>query len=112
MVDWNTGQGNARYWILKLLLEHFGPGDSLIKTSSSNERVVFAQGYNTKTGARKILLINKTAGPEKVSIPNIAGGRMSFVDLTTNYNPPPTMTLQTNAVWLNAFAVAIITMST
>ena len=29
MIDWNTGLGNARYWCLKLLIEHFTPGDPL-----------------------------------------------------------------------------------
>jgi hypothetical protein len=23
LLDWRTGFGNARYWVLKLLLEHF-----------------------------------------------------------------------------------------
>ena len=35
MIDWNTGLGNARYWCLKLLIDHFAPGDRLISTDSS-----------------------------------------------------------------------------
>ena len=30
MVDWNTGKPNARYWVLKLLRDNFGPGDKLV----------------------------------------------------------------------------------
>ena len=32
MVDWATGQPNARYWVLKLLHDNFGPGDKLMDT--------------------------------------------------------------------------------
>lgn len=33
LLNWNTGFGNARYWSLKLLLEHFAPGDKIYNTS-------------------------------------------------------------------------------
>ena len=33
MVDWNTGQPNARFWVLKLLRSNFGPGDKLVATN-------------------------------------------------------------------------------
>jgi len=32
MVDWDTGQPNARFWVLKLLRANFGPGDKLVNT--------------------------------------------------------------------------------
>lgn len=33
LLSWETGYGNAKYWALKLLLEHFAPGDKLFKTA-------------------------------------------------------------------------------
>lgn len=33
LVNWTTGAGNARYWILKLLIDEFAPGDQLVMTS-------------------------------------------------------------------------------
>eukprot|EP00056_Hartaetosiga_gracilis_P008820 m.126720 g.126720 ORF g.126720 m.126720 type:complete len:616 (+) comp12997_c0_seq10:1643-3490(+) len=33
LLDWTTGLGNGRYWVLKLLIEEFGPGDLLVNTS-------------------------------------------------------------------------------
>ena len=33
MVDWDTGQPNARFWVLKLLRDNFGPGDKLVETA-------------------------------------------------------------------------------
>lgn len=32
MLNWTTGVGNARYWVLKLLLDHFKPGDKFVKS--------------------------------------------------------------------------------
>jgi hypothetical protein len=40
MIDWNTGTGNARYWCLKLLIDHFAPGDHLVSTESSSAQNV------------------------------------------------------------------------
>ena len=34
MVDWSDGRPNARYWVLKLLHDNFGPGDTLIDSGS------------------------------------------------------------------------------
>eukprot|EP00039_Didymoeca_costata_P029663 m.25773 g.25773 ORF g.25773 m.25773 type:complete len:676 (+) comp7738_c0_seq2:7-2034(+) len=33
LLDWRTGFGNARYWVLKLLIDQFQPGDQLFKAS-------------------------------------------------------------------------------
>eukprot|EP00051_Salpingoeca_urceolata_P028204 m.485621 g.485621 ORF g.485621 m.485621 type:complete len:640 (+) comp23891_c0_seq1:123-2042(+) len=33
LLDWRTGYGNARYWVLKLLIEHFAPGDKIVNTT-------------------------------------------------------------------------------
>ena len=32
LLDWRTGFGNARYWVLKLLIEEFAPGDTFVET--------------------------------------------------------------------------------
>jgi len=32
LLNWTTGAGNARYWVLKLLLDEFEMGDQLVKT--------------------------------------------------------------------------------
>lgn len=33
LINWTTGAGNARYWVLKLLIDEVGPGDRLMKTT-------------------------------------------------------------------------------
>ena len=34
LVDWITGQPNARYWVLKLIHDNFGPGDKQVESTS------------------------------------------------------------------------------
>lgn len=64
MMNWENGKPNARYWVLKLLINNFGPGDKLVSTSwhggSTNGQPssVASQAIITKKG-KKILLINK-----------------------------------------------------
>lgn len=42
MLDWRTGLGNARYWVLKLLVENIAVGDTFYSTSvSSDPHVAF-----------------------------------------------------------------------
>src|SRR5207248_7804868 len=31
LVNWDTGEPNARYWVAKLLRDNFGPGDKLVQ---------------------------------------------------------------------------------
>eukprot|EP01047_Picozoa_sp_COSAG01_P065398 COSAG01_NODE_8829_length_2646_cov_1.828818_2_plen_134_part_00 len=35
LLDWETGRGNAKYWVLMLLLEHFAPADTLWQTTTA-----------------------------------------------------------------------------
>ena len=44
MMDWTTGEPNARYWALKLLRDNFGPGDKLVEAGVSVP-YVYALGY-------------------------------------------------------------------
>ncbi|KUH88143.1 MULTISPECIES: hypothetical protein [unclassified Mycobacterium] len=73
LIDWATGLPNARYHALELLMRHFGPGDSVVSTSTGQPAMpdprVCAQGFVSTDGTRKLLLINKTAAPVVVSLP-------------------------------------------
>ncbi|WP_431960450.1 hypothetical protein [Mycobacterium sp. smrl_JER01] len=74
LVDWDSGEPNARYRALQLLLRHFGPGDTLVRTGVGQPRQpdprVYAQGFITPGGIRKLLLINKTDGSVEVGLPH------------------------------------------
>ena len=119
MVDWETGQPTARYWVLKLLCDHFGPGDKLVDTSTSMPSLdpdltapyVYAQGFVKRDGKREILLINKRDRDFEAVIPGGAGARVEVVDQTTAFNPPATHQLENDNLSLPAFAVAVVTLN-
>jgi len=62
LLNWTTGEPNARYGVLELLHDNFGPGDSIVKTSLVSHEVS-ASGYIDPQGRRKLLLINKSSHP-------------------------------------------------
>ena len=56
MVNWENGKPNARYWVLKLLVDNFHAGDKLVKTDLGVPGVV-AQGF-AGPKSKRILLIS------------------------------------------------------
>lgn len=107
MMNWENGNPNARYWVLKLLKDNFRPGDYLVSTNLSTTEVV-AQGFKTKDG-RKILLINKRNKDIQIKLPSDAKDAwISYVDVITNENPPSQMQLIGNIINLKPFSVAVI----
>jgi hypothetical protein len=109
LLDWNTGQPNARYSVLKLLRDNFLPGDKLVETALECP-YVFAQSFVTRDGKRKILLVNKRDRTLEVSIPQAAGARVDTVDQTTGYNPPATTQMNEDILTLRGVAVAVVTL--
>lgn len=82
MVDWKTGQPNARYWALKLIHDNLGPGDTLVETGSNNP-YVYAQSFITRDGTRKILLLSKRNRTYQITLPASTGAKVAVVDQTT-----------------------------
>jgi hypothetical protein len=109
MVDWTDGRPNARYWVLKLLKDNFGPGDKLVETKVDN-RYVYAMGAVKPDGERRVLLVNKRNRPFEVSVPGASGGQMDRVDQTTALQPPASSKLGDDQVALGGFAVAVVTL--
>jgi hypothetical protein len=109
MVDWNTGQPNARYWVLKLLHDNFGPGDKLVEASSPSP-YVFVQGFATREGKHRLLLVNKRDRELAVTIPGGNGAQVDFVDQTTGFQPPASAHLTGDETTLRGLAVAVVTL--
>ncbi len=109
LLNWDTGQPNARYRVLKLLRDNFNPGDKLVETHLESP-TVFAQAFVTSQGERKTLLVNKRDRPVEVSVPGSAGGTADAVDLTTGSSPPAATNLTTDEISLNGLAVAVVTL--
>ena len=108
MIDWKTGQLNAKYWVLKLLIENFTPGDKLVDTQA-DLRDVYAQAFLTHSGAKKILLVNKRQTPREISIASLRGGRCQVVDKA--FDPASAAQLAGDRLTLQGFAVAVVTLA-
>jgi len=115
LVNWNTGRPNARYWVLKLLRENFGPEDRLVRPQAYTvlqpdpSPQVYFQGFITAQGARKILLVNKRAADEELRIAGAAGGTVQMVDESTGSSPLPRR-LGVELLHLPPLAVAVVTL--
>jgi hypothetical protein len=111
MLDWKTGEPNARYWVLKLLLDNFRRGDRLrLALSKSATPYVTAQGFVAADGTRKILLINKRETAMDILVPDAAGGTLESVDVKTGSMPAAKSKLSTNSIKLEGFSVSAITL--
>jgi hypothetical protein len=74
MLDWTNGKPNARFTVLELIKNNFGPGDELPLTevrsngSLAEADAVEAQAFVTD-GHRKLLLINQRNREVTVELP-------------------------------------------
>jgi len=109
MLDWTTGRPNARYWTLKLLKDSFAPGDTLVRTSVDSGSI-HARGFVTRSGSRKLLLVNKRDRDLTVAVPGLARASVAFVDGST---PDGIGTRQTEgeAVDLPPYAVVVVSIN-
>jgi hypothetical protein len=107
MMDWKNGKPNARYWVLKLIKDHFGPGDKMAATRVNTPDVT-AQAYETGKG-KKLLLINKRNKAIQLTLPREAqNGTVEYVNISTGENPPARKKLTGDHIDLDAFSVAVI----
>ncbi|MEP6847027.1 MAG: hypothetical protein ABI861_13535 [Panacibacter sp.] len=107
MMNWENGKPNARYWILKLIKDNFGPGDNLVATSLSGSSVI-TQAFVTASG-KKILLINPGNKAVTMGLPaDLIKGMVNYVDESTGENSIAEMQLNDNVITLKPFAVAVI----
>jgi hypothetical protein len=109
LLDWDTGQPNARFWVLKLLRDNFAPGDKLVETGLPSP-VIYAQGFITRGGKRKVLILNKRDAPYTLDMPGAAEAQLEYVDQTTGLAPPATAHSTGEQITLKGFAVVVATL--
>ena len=109
MMNWTgSGKPNARFWVLKLLKDNFGPGDKLPETKSQNGSAIEVQAFGTSAG-NKLLLINKRNRPVHVKLPSdFANGAATFVDESTGDEAPHAATISGDTTTLAPFAVMVV----
>jgi hypothetical protein len=108
MMDWKNGKPNARFQVLKLLKDNFGPGDRLVETNAHTGEVT-AQAFITTKG-KKLLLINKRDKPISFTLPATGSGNseVTSVDVSTGENPPETRPLQGSTLTLKPYSVSVV----
>ncbi len=109
MINWRTGKPNARYWVLKVIHDSFGPGDALVNTDVVGDGLV-AQGFVTSRGKR-VLVINRSNRVVTVALPAaFQGGKFTVVDPSTGDNEPVAGVIGGKGVEMKPFAVGVIAM--
>jgi hypothetical protein len=61
LLNWSTGAPNARYRVLEMLHDNFGPGDAMVQATTAT-RGIAVSAYVCR-GRRRILLINQRPQP-------------------------------------------------
>ncbi len=111
MVDWNDGKPNARFWVLKLLHDHFGPGDKQVEIETApNNTYVYSLAFVTHDGKHRVLLVNKRDRKFDVAVTGASGGQVEFVDQTTGFQPPAMTKLSSDTTSLGGYSVAVVTL--
>lgn len=108
MVHWDTGKPNARFWVLRLLKDNFGPGDKIVD-SSFDTADLYVYAVVTPSGKHRILLVNKREHPAEVQIPAAAGAHIEYVDMTTDSVLSAPARLEAGKITLGGFSVVVIT---
>jgi len=107
MMDWNNRKPNARYWILKLLKNYFGPGDKLVTTDVTGADFL-SQAFITPRG-KKILLINPGGKKVKINLPaETKDASVDYVDVSTGENPIAQMQLKDTTITLKPYVVDVV----
>jgi hypothetical protein len=74
---------------------------------SSGTPYVYALGFVSPDGTRKLLLVNKRDREFNLKLPE-AASEVQYVDQTTMENPPAVQRLNSNTVKLRGLAVAAV----
>jgi hypothetical protein len=108
MMDWESNKPNARYWVLKLIKDNFGPGDKLVETSVKPSPEIEAQAFATASG-RKLLLLNKRNRAIDVILPGKpAALQLATVDEATGESAARGSRQNGPVVHLAPFAVTVV----
>ena len=114
-MNWTTGEGTAKYWTSKLLIETVDIDQDqavLTKTSDINGEYIYSQGFVGQNGRRWILIINKRYKDVDIFVVGATGGRMLIVNEASGFGPATEVTLELSHITLTPYAVAIIHMPT
>jgi hypothetical protein len=110
MLDWDTAQPNARFWVLKLIHDNLRPGDTIVE-ASTDSGTVMTQAYVSPSGERKLLLVNKRDREFEIDLPGAAEAKIQVVDQRTGSHPPASAPIAGSSFKLGGFGVAVVTLA-
>lgn len=106
MLDWDSGAPNARFRVLQLLKDNFGPGDKIVDSSIQSSYVAtFA--VVKPNGQRKLLVINKRDRTFDLVMPE-QPAQVAAVDQTTKGAPYAISQPSSKTLPLPGFAVEVV----
>ncbi len=108
MVHWEDGTPNARFLVLRLLKNNFGPGDTIVDTPFGSPDLA-VMPVITKDGKHRVLLINKRNQNAMLDVPGSAGAQLEYVDVSTDGQLSASVHLAKDRVQLGGFSVAVLT---
>ena len=108
MLDWETAQPNARYRVLKLILDRFQTGDKIVETSADSGYVM-SQAFVSPSGVRKLLLVNKRDREFEINLGEAAGAKIEMIGLKSGSNAPVAEAIAGSRFKLGGFGVAVVT---
>ena len=108
LVDWNSGAPNARFRVLELLKDHFGPGDRIV-ASSGGAQDVYVLAFACSGGEHRLLLVNMRDRDVGLTLPG-SGGELEFVDQATHGGAPGRQAIEAGKITLHGFSVAVATL--
>ena len=113
LLNWTTGEGTAKYWTSKLLIETVDiDNDQAVVTQTTDVggQNVFSQAFVGKNGRRWVLIINKRFADVDVFLPGCTGGLMRIINEASGFGPATEVTLTLSRITLSPFAIAIVHM--
>ena len=109
MIDWTNGKPNARYWVLKLIKDHFGPGDKLVGTTLGGRSDIEAQAFLTSKG-KMLLINNKRNHPVEVTLPGSGTMHAETVDGESYESAARSSEVSNGKLTLAPFAVTVVSL--
>ncbi len=113
LLNWTTGEGTAKYWTSKLLIETADiDNDQAVITNTSDvgDQNVFSQAFIGNSNRRWVLIVNKRYASIDVSLNGCTGGQMQIINEASGFGPATVVALTSDRITLTAFAIAVVHM--
>ncbi len=113
MLNWTTGEGSAKYWTSKLLIETVDVNNDqsvFTQTTDIGGQNISCQAFVGKNDRRWVSIINKRYDSVNVSLPGCTGGQMQIVNEASGFGPATEVTLTSDQITLSAYAIGVVHM--